>query len=284
MLDIVFDSFTDSIKILPFLLLIYVFIEWVESDLNIRQKTTNLLKKKTAPLFGALFGVVPQCGFSIVSANLYLSGLIKIGTLMAVMIATSDEALPIFLTDKNSLEVVWLFLLIKVVYAFIVGFVVNVFDKSTPNLVVTTSSHHDGCCHHDVGKKKTLFDFLYHPIVHTAKVFLYVLAINLVFGFVVYFVGEENLSTFLMSIYVAQPLFATLVGLIPNCASSVLLANMFQQGMLTFSATMAGLCANSGLALAVIAKSKNVKQTAKIALIQSGASLRLGYLLFAFGI
>ena len=284
MLDIVFDSFTDSIKILPFLLLIYLFIEWVESDLNIRQKTTNLLKKKTAPLFGALFGVVPQCGFSIVSANLYLSGLIKIGTLMAVMIATSDEALPIFLTDKNSLEVVWLFLLIKVVYAFIVGFVVNVFDKSTPNLVVATSSHHDGCCHHDVGKKKTLFDFLYHPIVHTAKVFLYVLAINLVFGFVVYFVGEENLSTFLMSIYVAQPLFATLVGLIPNCASSVLLANMFQQGMLTFSATMAGLCANSGLALAVIAKSKNVKQTAKIALIQSGASLLLGYLLFAFGI
>lgn len=284
MLDIVFDSFTDSIKILPFLTLIYLFIEWVESDLNIRQKTTNLLKKKTAPLFGALFGVVPQCGFSIVSANLYLSGLIKIGTLMAVMIATSDEALPIFLTDKNSLEVVWLFLLIKVVYAFIVGFVVNIFDKSTPNLVVATSSHHDGCCHHDVGKKKTLFDFLYHPIVHTAKVFLYVLAINLVFGFVVYFVGEENLSTFLMSIYVAQPLFATLVGLIPNCASSVLLANMFQQGMLTFSATMAGLCANSGLALAVIAKSKNVKQTAKIALIQSGASLLLGYLLFAFGI
>lgn len=284
MLDIVFDSFTDSIKILPFLLLIYLFIEWVESDLNIRQKTTNLLKKKTAPLFGALFGVVPQCGFSIVSANLYLSGLIKIGTLMAVMIATSDEALPIFLTDKNSLEVVWLFLLIKVVYAFIVGFVVNVFDKSTPNLVVATSSHHDGCCHHDVGKKKTFFDFLYHPIVHTAKIFLYVLAINLVFGFIVYFVGEENLSTFLMSIYVAQPLFATLVGLIPNCASSVLLANMFQQGMLTFSATMAGLCANSGLALAVIAKSKNVKQTAKIALIQSGASLLLGYLLFAFGI
>ena len=247
--DIVIDSLTDSIKLVPFLAIIYLFIEWVERDVAIRQKTTNLLKGKTAPLIGSALGVVPQCGFSIVSANLYLAGLIKCGTLIAVMIATSDEALPIILANSTQINHLWTFLVVKVLYATVVGFVVNLFDKSTTkvDLTVETNSKNDGCCHHDVKEKpKDFWSFLFHPVKHTFKVFLYVFIINLAFGSLIYFVGEENVAYFLIAIRPLQPLLATVVGLVPNCASSVILANMFVQDLLPFSATMAGLCANSG--------------------------------------
>ena len=295
-LDVLLDATLDTLKILPILLLVYLLIEFLEYKRAFRFENSKLLRGKASPLMGALFGSVPQCGFSIISTDLYTKKQISIGALIAAYIATSDEALPIMIADYHSIPALIVLILTKIVFAIIVGYVAMLLYKAFFNTKTAQASvnneevhttqdegeHHEhaveiGCCHHEVEPSR--FEWK-HPIVHTLKILLFVFIVNIIMGTVIYFWGEENLSNFLTSSYAFQPLFAVLVGLIPNCAASVVLTELFVAGSLSFGAVVAGLSVNAGLGILLLLKQhKKPKEILFIFFMLIIPSLILGYAL-----
>ncbi|MBQ7880690.1 MAG: arsenic efflux protein [Clostridia bacterium] len=318
----------DTLKIAPVLLVVYFLIEFLEYKKIMQFQNSKMLKGKASPVFGSLFGSLPQCGFSVVSTDLFTKGFVSIGALLAVYIATSDEALPIMLSHHES----WLSLLALIVCKIALGIIVGYlamwlypkvfktknihFDIQNKAVVKNGQdkhnhlevgehiheehNHHEhleyehneeihnkdlkveqhdhiGCCNHDL--EGTKFDWK-HPLLHCLKILLFILVINLVFGAIVEWVGEDNLTEFLSQSSALQPLLAVLIGLIPNCASSVVITELYLLGGLSFGAILAGLSVNAGLGLMVLFKQdKNPKEIAFILAMLIIPSLLAGYAL-----
>jgi len=281
-LDVLFDSFIDTAKILPILFLVYFLIEVLEYKNALKFKNSNLLKGKVSPVMGSLFGSVPQCGFSVVSAELFSESKISIGALLAVFIATSDEALPIMISNYNAIPSLLVLIGVKIVFAIAVGYLATLiyklsFKKENTTKEISEHNHITACCHHDMEDDK--FDWK-HPLVHCLKITLYIFIINVIFGTIVMLVGEDSLIEFLKSSSIFQPLFAVLIGIIPNCASSVILTELYLMGGLSFGSIVAGLCINAGLGLIVLFKeNKNIKQNLFVLFTLVISSLVIGYLL-----
>lgn len=314
---VILHSLIDTIKFVPFLFIIYYLIELIEYKCSRKFKNNKFLKGKLSPIFGSLIGSIPQCGFSVVSTDLFSQGAISIGALIAVYIATSDEAIPLMFSNINSVKWAVLLIVVKILYAIVVGYLSLVLYKfmfkSKNNIELInnkkeTHSHkhnhhnetekehkdehvleqnieqntqleiHDGCCKHHVNSNS--FEW-YHPLLHCLKISLFILVINIIFGFVTeIWIGEENLIKFLNNSIYLQPLFAVLIGLIPNCASSVVLAEMFMLGGLSFGGLVAGLSVNAGLGIIILLKqNKNVKLNVFIITILIVSSLIIGYAL-----
>lgn len=285
MWDIVLDSLIDSAKAAPFLLAIYLLIEFLEGNSRAKSKTIKLLNGKIAPLVASGVGIVPQCGFSVMATDLYCQDYLKTGTLIAFFIATSDEALPLLLTNSKTIGIVWIVLLVKVVYAVILGYVINLIDRRNLNAITDTdkivmvkdshephdhshSDEHDGgeqttvhlsegCCHHEMeqGGKKTFWKFVKHPLLHTLKIFVYIFVVNAVFGLLMFYF-EEPIKQATATMGVFQSFVTAAIGLVPNCASSVVIAGMYSEGVISLAACIAGLVSNSGIALAVLFKDR----------------------------
>lgn len=284
MLDVLLDALIDSVKVFIVVFAVYIILSFFEV------KIANKLSKKSklSPFFGALFGLVPQCGISVVASDLYLKRHITMGTLIAVFLACSDEALPIMLASGNqkALMVIPL-ILVKFVVGFCAGFIIDMFvsrDKECVEKHLEECEHveeiHTGCCHHHIdNEKQSKWDeHFWHPLVHSLKLCAYVLVINIIFGLIIYFVKEENIISFLQVNKFFAPLIATLIGLIPNCASSVILAELYVLGGISFGACLAGLCMNAGLGLIFLFKNKeNLKNNFKILGILAGISILIGY-------
>lgn len=281
MSEVILDAVLDTLKVLPFLFATYVIIEVIEVKGHIGFKHNKLLGGKFGPLIGTGVGVVPQCGFSVMATDLYAEKHISVGTLLAVYIATSDEAVPILLGNVTNLQKLWPLLLCKIVLALIVGYGADLIFRSRQTDLVTVDEceahEHDenehekhkheegtveqGCCHHDLNAKNGLKAYVLHPLKHSLKICLYILAINFAIGTLVYFVGEEKIASFLSTTIWAQPVLSAIVGLIPNCASSVVITQLYVMDALTLGATVAGLSVNAGIAVAVLFKqNKNQKQ------------------------
>jgi len=281
-LDVLFDSFIDTAKILPILFLVYFLIEVLEYKNALKFKNSNLLKGKVSPVMGSLFGSVPQCGFSVVSAELFSESKISIGALLAVFIATSDEALPIMISNYNAIPSLLVLIGVKIVFAIAVGYLATLiyklsFKKENTTKEISEHNHITACCHHDMEDDK--FDWK-HPLIHCLKITLYIFIINVIFGTIVMLVGEDSLIEFLKSSSIFQPLFAVLIGIIPNCASSVILTELYLMGGLSFGSIVAGLCINAGLGLIVLFKeNKNIKQNLFVLFTLVISSLVIGYLL-----
>lgn len=325
MWDVVLDSLIDTLKLAPFLFLIYVLIEVIE-EYSFKNAHHKILKSKYSVLFGAGISTVPQCGFSVVASELYAKRRITLGTLFAVFIATSDEALAILLSTPRAWKEILPIILIKVVWAIIIGYSVDIifhfvnkrkrqkFDaiatkgseaKIDVNSPETTSHEHDhedcehdendiddihikGCCGHDVENEKssTLTKFLWHPLVHTLKILLFILIVNLIFGTIVYFVTEERLINALSTTAIFQPLIASAIGLIPNCAASVIMTDLFIRGGLTLGGIIAGLCVNSGIGMLYLFKNnKHIRENILIMLTIFVLSVGLGMFVdFIYGL
>lgn len=294
-LDVLLDATLDTLKILPILFLVYLLIEFLEYKRAFKFEKSTLLNGKASPVMGALFGSVPQCGFSVISTDLYTKQKLSIGALIAVYIATSDEALPIMIADYHSIPALMVLIVIKIVFAILVGYLAmllynKVFfkqkniqsvtqDVSAENITQDEHSHiaEIGCCHHDV--EPNHFEWK-HPIIHTLKILLFVFVVNLIMGTIIYFWGEENMANFLTASYMWQPLLAVLVGLIPNCASSVILTELFVAGSISFGAVVAGLSVNAGLGILLLLKQhKKPKEILFIFFMLIIPSLILGYAL-----
>lgn len=252
----ILDALKDSAIAVPFLLLIYLLIEFLESNAAAKRKTVKLLNGKAAPLVASGVGLIPQCGFSVMAADLYCQKYLKLGTLIAFFVATSDEALPILLTNVKTLPVVWIVLLVKVAYAVALGYLINAFDRGSLVTDYELDDEH-GCCHHELGdeRKRTFWQFVKHPLLHTLKIFVYIFVVNAVFGLLLYYF-EQPIMNFAASLGAAQSLFTALIGLVPNCASSVILTGMYTENIITLPALLAGLVSNSGIALAILFKEK----------------------------
>ena len=281
--EVLLDALIDSLKVLPFLLIAYIAIEIIERYASTKMQKS--LTGKTAPLFGSLFGLVPQCGFSVVATDLYSKRAITIGTLLAVYISTSDEAIPLMLANPESIGMLLPLLAIKFVFALIVGYGVDLLLKSKEKKLEKeeTEEHHTGCCHHEIENNNKWVDLVWHPVLHSLKIFAYILVFNIVFGVIVMLVTEDALISFLQSSSLFAPFVAGLIGLIPNCASSVILTELFIMNGIGFGALVSGLCVNAGLGMVFLFKNnKNIKENLFVLCLLYVLSVMLGYIVGLF--
>lgn len=289
--DVVLDALVDTVKIVPILLLVYFLIEFLEYKKLMQFEKSKLLKGKCSPVFGSLFGSLPQCGFSVISTDLFTKGFISIGALLAVYVATSDEALPIMISHKSGWLPLICLLISKIVLAVLIGYLAmwlypKIFKKANIHTEEDEHHHHEnehlemehtGCCNH--GLESNIFDWK-HPLLHCLKISLFILIVNLIFGLILMLVGEEHLTSFLTKSSALQPILAVIIGLIPNCASSVVITELYLLGGLSFGSILAGLSVNAGIGLVVLFKqNKNKKEIAFILSMLIIPSLIVGYLL-----
>lgn len=312
MIEVLVDAVLDSLLVLPFLFVVYVLIEFIEKRLMFASRAKRLLRGKYAPLIGVGVGLIPQCGFSVMATNLYLSKNLTIGTLIAVFIATSDEAIPILLSNGATALKLLPLLGIKILFALFMGYLLDVIfrkrNAETLSLSADTttvsmqgakesadsekaiakeeSEEETGCCRHvleksgKIDKKDWYKNYLFHPLIHSLKVFFYILLINFAFGTLIYFVGQDRISVFLAQSGWWQPFIAGLVGLIPNCAASVIISQLYVLGGLTFGSCVTGLSINAGIAMALLfRKNSNIKDSIFILAVLYLSSVLLGVML-----
>ena len=274
-LDIILDALKDSALVFAFVFLIHVIISYVENSFS-----KLLIKNKhTGPLFGSLFGLIPQCGTSVLGADLYIKKYITIGSLVAIFLSCSDEALIAILASGNPQKMIMVLPLmgLKFVIGFVVGVLLDlIFRKQELHSMDQYEGH---TCHLHGGDNTPFHKHFGHPLIHSVEIFGYVLAINLVLGFIIGFVGEENFTTFIQMNKYLSPLFASIIGLIPNCASSLLLSELFIDGSLSFGALLSGLLVNAGLGMLVLFKSKrSAKSIVLVLLTCFVAAVASGYI------
>ena len=284
MKDVILDACSDSLKIFPFLLAIYVVMEIIENAKN-KDKIEKVLSGNAAPVFAGVLGAIPECGFSVMCAKLYDKGLITLGALIAAFVSVSDEGLIILLSSGASARDIFLLLGVKIVYAIAAGEIVNAvlrLIKKEPDRVCPKEGECIECGEHH---EKFWDKFLLHPLFHAGKTFCYVFAFNLAFGLILYLLGEESLAAFMEKSVWAQPALASVIGLIPNCASSIVITKAYLSGMISFSALAAGLSANAGVGIIILFKGgKNIKKALVVAGLQFLLAVLLGYLLLALGL
>ena len=251
-LDVLLDALIDGAKMLPFLYLAYLLIEWLER--NHGQRIENALAGGGRWGFvpGAVLGCVPQCGFSAVSANFYASRVITPGTLLAVFVATSDEAIPLLAAEPGMWGTLAVLLVLKVILGMAAGFVLDVpLRRVLPqSLYGGYAGHADEVdCHEEHEEHSGIF---LAALRHTLEIFAFILLFSFLIGLVFELVGEGAITALLGRMGPFQPMVAALIGLVPNCAASVLLAQLYMQGAITFGSLMAGLTAGAGIGLAVL--------------------------------
>ena len=276
-MEIVLDALLDSLKVFPFLFLMYVLIEFLENRTNIT-KNKNILRGNLAPLLGAATGIIPQCGFSVMAAKLYDKKIIRTGTVLAVFLATSDEALIILLSSGQSAIAVMPLIAIKFAVAVGVGYLFNALLRREALAELAEGEEiHGTPCGHDHEEDSKVRRYLLHPLLHSLEIFAYILVVNLAFGFAMHY-AEDAITSFLDGGYWFQPLIAGLVGLIPNCASSVLVTQSYVLGALSFGGMTAGLCANAGLGFVILFKNiKSWKRNLALLEILYVVSVAVGY-------
>lgn len=276
-------AFIDTFIVFIVILIIYFVLSFFESKLANKINKSN----KFSPIIGASVGLIPQCGFSIVASDMYRKNYITIGTLIAVFISTSDEAIPILLASPDKLLSILPLITIKFIIALFFGYLIDfILNKKT--ILATKHNHeeentiHKGCCNHHIehDKKESFVKaHIIHPLLHSLKVSAYVLVINVVFSTLIYFIGEQTIMNFLDNNIFLTPLLSSLIGLIPNCASSVIITQLYVSNTLTFSATISGLICNAGLGLVYLFKDKSkIKNSLFITSLLLLISLLVGYI------
>ena len=268
------DALKDSLHMLPFLFLIFVLIEVIEFFYS--KKMTQLAKysSKAGPLVGSLAASFPQCGFSVIASTLYTKGLITKGTLIAVFLSTSDEAIPVILSEPSKMYLIVPILLTKIFIGISAGYLIDFLldqfknddkdnEQETENIEVE-----EGCCKHHVHKPRKR-DLLLHPLEHTVNVFIFVVLITVGLNYMVHCIGgEENLGQYFLNDSILQPVITAIVGLIPNCAISIAITLMYLKGAIGFGSVISGLCSSAGLGLLVLLKKNtSLKDSAKIILM-----------------
>ena len=273
--EVLIDALKDALFIFPFLFLIYMLMEVWEGARN-KEKIENALAGRWAPAVAACTGIIPECGFSVMCAKLYDTGFIRTGTLIAAFISTSDEGLIILLSGGADVYTILTIVAFKIVFACFVGLLLNMTVKFDNTHVCPPKGRCIECGEEHGG----IFDeMVIHPFYHSAKTFIYIFGVNIIFGLLLYWIGEGSVNQFISGSEAVQPLITPIIGLIPNCASSILLAGAYLNGAIGFSGLLAGLTANAGIGLAVLVKNpENRKKAVFILLILYLSGVTIGYL------
>lgn len=277
MKDVILDTIIDNLKLLPFLFVAFLIIEFTEHKLN--KKSSKAIEKagKLGPLIGGLLGAFPQCGFSVLATNLYITRIITLGTLMAVYLSTSDEMLPILIAQHASLNSILSIVLIKIVIGIFFGFIIDLFIPKKENNQDYDICKHDHCdCEHGI---------VIPALKHTLKTFIFIFIITFILNTIFYYIGEDAIKNIISKNSLFTPFISSLIGLIPNCGASVLLTELYLSKVLPLSGAIAGLLANSGLALLVLFKTnENIKENLKIVGLLYSISVVTGLIMEIFAL
>lgn len=327
--EVILDALKDTAILFPFLFLMYVLIELMEHNTG-AGKPNRALSGKCAPLLGSALGTVPMCGFSVMAAKLYRNRHITVGTLLAVFIATSDEALLVLLTTPALYPLDKLYSIlamagVKFVLGFAVGYladaVLKKFNAVQPlpapcehgkipeeeehmhEDAIAEDAHmhehehgheeherlhghehdHYAACKHSHKSKASVY--FVSPLLHALQVAAFVLLVNLAFGYLYFALDKDNVVAFLRAGKWVQPLVCSLIGLVPNCASSVILAETFAIGGIEFGSCMAGLVTNAGLGiLALFRGKKEIRSATLILAFMYLFGVAVGYAVNAFAL
>ncbi len=280
MLEVLLDTLKDSIKLLPFLFIAYLIMEYIEHKTS--DKTKSIIQKsgKFGPFLGGLLGIFPQCGFSAMAANLYAGRIITLGTLIAIFLSTSDEMLPILLSEAAPIDVILKILGIKLIIGMIAGFIIDLIlrKKEKQENKITEVCEHEHCHCEEEGVLKS-------SIKHTLSVFIYIFIISLILNGVIYLIGEDNLSGLVLNKPILEPVISGIIGLIPNCASSVLLTKLYLSNVISVSCMLAGLLVGAGVGILILCKvNKNAKENAKIIALLYAIGVISGIILELIGL
>ncbi len=246
-IDIVKDTLFDCAKLIPFLFFAFLLLEALEHHAS--EKINNALASsgKAGPLVGSLLGCIPQCGFSVFSANLFSNGVIGIGTLLAVYLSTSDEAVIIMLSHPDRKLDILKLLAVKVIIGIVFGYLINLIFRKHPGPEKHIEDHCKDCgCHDEHGG-------IFKPALHhTFKTLVFLVIIVFILNFAVELLGIERLEKLMLTNSVLQPFVAALIGLIPNCAASIFITELYLDGVISFASVVAGLCTGAGAGLIVM--------------------------------
>lgn len=262
-LDVILDTLLDTAKMLPFLFCVYLLIEYLEHKASDRLPRALRKMGPFGPIGGALLGSLPQCGFSVAASNLYSGRLISLGTLIAVFVATSDEAIPILLSHPEGAKKLVPLIGVKIAVAIAAGIAVDLIIRLTKGRRNEEAEpYHDLC--EDCGCEE--HGVFYSALKHTVKITVFVFAVSLILGLGIELIGENALNRLLMTDSPLQPLLTALIGLIPNCAASVILTDLYAAGSLSFGSVIAGLSTGAGMGLMVLFKTnKNLRENITVA-------------------
>ena len=276
MMDCIMDGLIDTLKLLPYLFITFVLLEFIEHKLSKKSQKVLLKNKKYGSFAGGLLGALPQCGFSSMAANLFSARVITMGTLIAVFLSTSDEMLPIMLSEKCSPLLLFKIVGFKVLVGILIGFIVDlIYQKNTNNKneEIKEICEHDHCgCEHD--------GIILSSIKHTLKIGFFILIVNLLINVIIFKVGENNLSNLLHHKNILSYFIACLIGLIPNCAGSVIITEVYLSKFITVGTMIGGLLTGSGLGILLLFKTnKNLKENLSILSIIYFTGVLLGFII-----
>lgn len=256
-LDILLDGIIDTLKLIPFLFIAFLIIELIEHKLKNKEILTK--SGKLGPIIGSILGGIPQCGFASLATNLYVTRIISLGTLISIYLATSDEMLPIMISEQVEFTFILKIILVKVLIGMVCGLIIDLIyskkKKESFNLCKEDNCH----CHE---KNHSL---IVSSIKHTFNIAIYILIVNLILNAIFELGLEKILENLLLQNSIFGPFMASLIGLIPNCASSVIITELYLSSSLSFGSLLAGLLTNSGIALVILFKSnKDLKENLTI--------------------
>ena len=246
LLEVIKDTVFDSLRLLPFLFLTYLLMEFLEHRAGEAGRARIGAANASGPVWGALFGIIPQCGFSAAASGLYCGHIITFGTLMAVFLSTSDEMLPILISSAVGITRIVRILAVKVIIAMISGLLIDLLIRDQQK----NADHHEH--HSHTGEPDCEEHLLISALRHTAEVFFYIFVISFLLNLLIALIGEQTLAGIFTGLPVVGEFAAALVGLIPNCASSLILTELYLSGILSAGAMMSGLLVNAGVGLLVL--------------------------------
>lgn len=249
MKEILIDAILDSLKLIPFLFISFVIMELIEHKFTNQKKLLKI--NKYGPLAGSFLGIIPQCGFSALASNLYAARIITLGTLFSIYLSTSDEMLPILISNKVNSKEIFLILITKFILGFIFGLFVDlIYRKSKTNQEIKHLCEEEHC-HCEDGIIKS-------SIIHTIKITFFILIINIFLNSII---DKNVITNFTNNNQFLSPIITSIIGLIPNCASSVIITQLYLEKVITYGTCISGLLSGSGIGLLVLFKqNKHLKE------------------------
>lgn len=256
MLEVIQDTLLDTVKLLPFLFVAFLIIEFIEHKLSNKQENIISKSGKLGPVVGALLGAIPQCGFSVLATNLYVTRIISLGSLISIYLSTSDELIPLMISHNAPLTKILSIISIKVVIGIISGFLIDLFIRKTDKSDFVLCEDEDCDCDHSIIKSS---------LIHTLKIAFFIFIITFLINVLFHYADLSFLESALKNNKILTPFIASLIGLIPNCASSVMISELYLNNLISLGTTLSGLLTGSGVAIMVlIRKNKNISENISI--------------------
>lgn len=253
MFEVIKDTVIDTLKLIPFLWLTFYLIEVIEH--KYQKKSQKIIKKsgKYGPILGGILGCFPQCGFSVMATNLYITKIISLGTLISIYLSTSDEMLPILLSEKSDIKTILSIIGVKVLIGIIAGIIIDLIFKKRKEHSIQEICEHEHChCEKSI---------LASSIHHTLNTIIFILITSFFINILMNYGLEQYLKNIFHTSSILTPFLSSLIGLIPNCGASIILTELYLNHILSFSSLISGLLTGSGVALLVLFKNnKNTKE------------------------